>query len=336
MRRRKLIWVAIVGLVAIVAVALAGCAGAEGPQGPPGDVADITCAECHNDTTLVLARQVQNANSLHMTGGHSYYGSRADCSICHTSEGFTQRLAIGSVDIGEDTIIENASPINCRTCHEIHETYTAADFALRVDGPVTLELSGDTIDLGAGNVCASCHQPRWSYDIPEVGGGDYEITSSHFGPHYGPQSAIVVGVAGYGAFTGTSVHDKYVEDGCPVCHMPDAYGAYAGGHTMKIAYERSGREREYLVGCETCHSDIESLDRNDVQTEVQALVDELAELLIAAGIMDEDGDAVVGTYSSAQAGALWNYFMVTDDRSDGVHNPQYTKFLLQTAIAALE
>ncbi len=57
---------------------------------------------------------------------------------------------------------------------------------------------------------------------------------------------------------------------------------------------------------------------------------------IADGVMDATEHAVPGTYSSARAGALWNYLTVLEDRSDGVHNPKYAKDLLQAAIDALK
>jgi len=110
----------------------AGPAGAAGNPGPPGTA---ECSACHSDTTLITARQVQYANSLHGSG-FTFERNEADCAICHTSEGFTERIATGSVEIAGD--IENPSPVNCRTCHNIHTTYTQADWALTVDSPVTL------------------------------------------------------------------------------------------------------------------------------------------------------------------------------------------------------
>ncbi len=328
----------VIGLVVMLAVLVAGCTGPAGPTGPAGSAgpagptASVECADCHNETTLVKARQVQYEASLHGSG-FTFERNEADCAICHTSEGFTERIATGSVEISGD--IENPSPVNCRTCHNIHDTFTEADWALRTDAPVTLELTGDTIDLGKGNLCTSCHQPRWAYEIPQVGGGDVEITSTRFGPHHGPQSTILVGVGGYGEFAGTSVHAS-VPDGCTTCHMANAYGKQAGGHTMKMVYEYHGNDVENVAGCESCHSGIESFDRNGLQTEVQTLIDELKGLLVAEGLITESGSGVTGTFTSAQAGALWNYKTVTEDRSVGVHNPQFAKELLQIAIDALK
>ena len=83
------------------------CAGEPGATGTSGTE---VCSTCHDDTTLVLARQVQWANSLHGSG-FTFERNSADCANCHASEGFAERLATGSAEIAED--IENPSPVNC-------------------------------------------------------------------------------------------------------------------------------------------------------------------------------------------------------------------------------
>ncbi len=301
-----------------------------------GGVSDASCSDCHNDTTLIVSKEVQWEASLHGSG-MTFERNGADCAICHTSEGFTERIAGDTFEISAD--IQNSSPINCRTCHNIHDTYTSTDWALTTTEPVTFELTGDTYDLGNSNLCASCHQPRPSYDIPQAGEGDVEITSTRFGPHHGPQSSMIVGVGGFGdEYTGSNVHYDAVNNGCISCHMTDgAYGKQAGGHTMNVTYEYHGETVEYLAGCTGCHTDIESFDRNGVQAEVEELLEEARGLLVAQGLIDgESGSGIAGTFTSEQAGALWNYKTVEEDRSNGIHNPGFTKYLLETAIDALK
>ena len=294
-----------------------------------------SCMDCHNDTTLILAREVQCSTSFH-GAGMTFERNGADCANCHTSEGFTERIAAGTFEISED--VQNPSPVNCRTCHNIHDTYSSTDWALTTTAPVTIELTGDTFDVGKANLCANCHQPRPA-DVPQAGGGDYEITSTRFGPHHGPQSTMLAGLGGYGdEYTGSNVHYQNVEDGCISCHMTDnAYGKQAGGHTMNVTYEYHGETVEYLAGCISCHADIETFDRNEVQTEVEEMLEEAHGLLVAQGLIDgESGSGIAGTFTSEQAGALWNYKTVEEDRSNGIHNPGFAKFLLQTAIDALK
>ena len=299
-----------------------------------------TCADCHNNTTLIVSKEVQYSNSVHGTG-LNFERNTAACAVCHTSEGFTERIAAGTgkLEVAEDApAIQNASPVNCRTCHNIHDTYTKADWALKTTSAVTIQLTGDVYDKGGSNLCVNCHQPRLDYTIPVAAGGDVEIKSVRFGPHYGVQSTMLLGVGGYGEYKGSNVHYDAVDEGCISCHMTDsAFGKQAGGHTLKMSYTYREAKTEFLAGCLKCHEDIESFDRNGVQTETAKLVEELHSLLVKQGLLDaETGSGIVGTFSSEQLGALWNYKTVEGDKSGGVHNPGYAKFLLQTGIDALK
>ncbi len=322
----KWLTVIVVGIALIVGgLLMQGCSG--------GGLSAEGCSDCHDDSTLIQSRQVQWENSLH-GAGYTFERNSAACGTCHTSEGFATRLEVGSWDVGED-VIDNPTPVNCRTCHEIHTSYTEDDWALTVNGPITLEYSGETVDFGSGgNLCASCHQPRSTeFGIPEAGGGDYEITSTRFGPHHGPQSTVLTGLAGFNVGTTSAVHAT--EDGCVMCHMSDAYGKQAGGHTMNTAYEYHDEMIESTASCEACHSDIEDFDYEGVRAEVEVMMEELNGLLVAQGLLTNTGSSVPGVYTSEQAGALWNYKTILEDRSNGIHNAKFTKALLQAALDAL-
>ncbi|MEE8414002.1 MAG: cytochrome c3 family protein [Dehalococcoidales bacterium] len=316
-------WLAIGALVVLAtigAIFIVGCAGLTGPTGPAGADgvnAAATCNDCHNDTTLVYSKSFQSAQTVHQTGtAWSYAGGRAGCTACHSSEGFQEMVAtgIGIEDFEEAT--PNPSPQNCRTCHEIHTTYTKADFALSTTSPVDLIAFDATYDRGKGNLCATCHQPRRAG--PEEGAGDYEITSTHWGPHHGPQSMVLLGIGGYGVADSQSVHYSMVTEGCPTCHMP----------------EESHLLAPTTAACQSCHADLDTLDRNGVQTEIKALFEELGELLEGKSL--HDGHPNPGTYSEEVAGAAWNYMIVYEDASWGVHNPPWTKAILEESIAALK
>jgi hypothetical protein len=299
-----------------------------------------SCADCHNSTTQIVSKDVQYSASVHATGT-AFARNAADCAVCHTSEGYTEGVKAGTFTVAED--VQNPSPINCRTCHNIHDTNTSADWALKTVAPVVLALTGDTYDKGNSNLCATCHQPRTGTDVPVAGGADVEITSTRYGPHHGPQSSMLLGVGGYGEYSGSNVHYSAIDDGCITCHMTDgAYGNQAGGHNMGVTYGEGEEKSEYLAGCITCHEDIETFDRNGVQTDVAAMAEEVRVLLVKQGLIvaenipGEIPGGVAGTFTAEQAGALWNYKTVMEDRSMGIHNPGYTKFLLQAALDALK
>ncbi len=320
------------GLLLLVVLLLAACqaapgergpAGSAGPPGPPGEMvaADLTCTQCHNDSTLIVSKKLQWEQSTHATGGAYVRGTSASCAGCHSSEGFTARIAAGLDPDEVEAGVPNPSPQNCRTCHQIHTTYTKADFGLESTAPVKLfaqDING-TYDSGRGNLCANCHQPRRTLALyPPTEDGMVEVNSTHWGPHHGMEAAMFIGVGA--SKTGSpSAHYQIAEDGCVTCHMGE---------------DRNHTFEPQLSACQTCHADLDTFDRNGVQTEVEELMEELATLLEAKGAL-HDGHPVVGKYPTAVAYALWDYLVVLEDQSFGVHNSQYTRTLLKTAIEAL-
>jgi hypothetical protein len=293
----------------------AGPAGLSGPEGPSGAMG---CAGCHNAQTTLAVKTMEYEQSKHWWGGNHVRGSSPACAGCHASEGFTTRVEAGLQPDEVTAGVTTPTPIRCRTCHQIHETHTPDDWALRVQGPVILMASGATFDRGAGNLCASCHQPRAA--PPERGGGDVEITSPRWDAHR-TQAAVLLGLGGYGPSSGPGIHYMAIQDACVTCHMGPS---------------RVHTKDAQLPGCQTCHEGLGSFDRNSVQTQVNALFDELEELLLANGILRPNGQAEPGTYAEEVAGAFWNYKFVYYDRSSGVHNPGYIKELLQSSIDALK
>jgi hypothetical protein len=91
-----------------------------------------------------------------------------------------------------------------------------------------------------------------------------------------------------------------------------------------------------VATCVTCHADAKSFDVNGVQTEVKDKLEKVKAALIAKNLMDKDGVIVVGDYPEAQAAALWNYLLVEEDKSEGVHNADYANALLDQALEALK
>lgn len=333
----------IFGLVlAAQVVMLTSCEGPEGPEGPQGPVGEdgsAICGDCHDMTTDLYAKVIQYEASIHRTGGN-YERSTVGCAHCHTHEGFLEQLETGAV--AED--IFNPTPINCRTCHPIHETYTQADYALR--GTEAFELAfmddGVTYDMGNANVCSRCHQPRTPDPMPEVGGADVTIGSPYWGYHHGPQAAIMVGEGGVrlpGSIDYNSVANKHyesVDDGCVDCHMAKAFGSQAGGHTFNVTYFYHGSTTPNMAACTDCHSGATNFDILGGQTEIHGLLDSLYTLLVAEGVIaDGDHRITPGTYTAEQAAAFLNWQIMEEDRSLGVHNLGYTRAILVNTIETM-
>jgi len=323
----------------------AGAAGAAGPAGPAGEAgedglpgadapaleaAELSCTGCHEDTGIIVSKNAQLAQSVHGAGGAYVRGSSERCAGCHGSEGPMARIRAGGSPHDESIVgVVNVSPYNCRTCHQIHTTYTEDDFNLEGDqAPVTLEMTGGTFDGGPGNLCVNCHQFR--NELPVAVDGMIEIATTRFGPHYGAESQMLLGEGGLGVTGSVSPHYEEVEGTCAGCHMGEERN-----HTFVPAVSR----------CVTCHEGIDSFDLEGVQTEVEALMDELHELLIGTGIIDvtildsETGEighrTVEGVYPEAVASAMWNYMFIYSEQSHGVHNPLFAKTLLTSSIEAL-
>ena len=323
----------------------------EGPQGPPGSAgADgvdgvngvdgkdgaESCSACHASNTDLYAKQIQYRSSIHATGGN-FERNITRCAGCHTHEGFLERLTTGMLETAET--IQNPTPINCRTCHLIHETYDVSDYDLRVTEPVEL-INGGTVDFGKGNMCINCHQSR-PYVIPDMATDSTEISSSRWGTHHGPQSTLIFGLGGY-EIPGSeeysdSPHKDLITDGCITCHMATAFGNTGGGHTFNMNYESHGRERPNIVACTQCHAGAEDFNINGTQDEIASLLNELEELLIAEGVYNTDTELWnTGNYPTDVAGAALNYIFIKEDRSSGVHNYNYAKALLTNSIESLK
>ncbi|MGB7874329.1 MAG: hypothetical protein WBL25_08080, partial [Anaerolineales bacterium] len=91
--------------------------------------------------------------------------------------------------------------------------------------------------------------------------------------------------------------------------------------------------------CQGCHADIESFDFSGLQTDVQAQLDQIGEALVAEGVLSDitvDGHPIVEEAPEGVATALYNWIYIAhEDKSLGVHNPAYTKALLEASFEAL-
>ena len=321
-----------------LAFLLAGEDGTDGIDGKDGADGNVTCLNCHT-TAKKEAITAQYEMSVHGLSPHAgsptyiYAGageSRKDCAICHTHEGFVEVMFTGRDSIAQ--ALAAPTRIGCETCHSKHVSFDftadGQDYALRATKPVNLIMDERSIDFGSStNLCVNCHQPREGAPKADANGNFY-ISSSRYGAHHGPQSTLLDGIGGYEVGTGypgrgTHAHRKNAD--CTTCHMHQ-YKDQHGGHTFKVS----------VAGCTACHSSATSLDVKGVQTEVAALMTELKGLLVAKGVITTTGSRKVGTFPINVAGAAYNYNLIEEDRSMGVHNPVYIKKILQNSIAAMK
>lgn len=330
---------------------LAGIDGVDGQDGQNGvngtnGVGAESCIACHSNS-----HREPIESSYEMSGHYNqtimYDGSlltdytnqsffNGSCSECHSNEGY-----INYINGKTPETIDGPTVVSCVTCHDKHGTFDfendGNDYALRNFDPVPLrKVNSDyVIDYGdMSNVCISCHQPRTipRLDADEAGVEDGLIeVPNRYGPHYGAQSIMLEGI--YGAeIAGSSEYPAAVSSAhrnaasCVSCHMGDP-NENDGQHSMIAT----------LTSCVSCHGDGTETLITNLQTEVDGYMAELEVLFTTHGLLDSEGDLVYDVeYPAAVADAYWNYKMVYYDHSKGVHNPTYTRALLQNSIEAVE
>ncbi len=258
--------------------------------------------------------------------------------------------------------------VHCTTCHDSSaqndphttgEAYMPGSFPLRVpagaNDQAVLELSSaaataDGTPAGkytVGNACIWCHKSR--KDSTDYIGVANNISSSHWGPHEGPQSDVYTGKGGYryaGKTYGTSQHASF-DKGCVTCHMPEvAENQGIGDHSFAPR----------LDTCKTCHSTAKNFDVLSGQTTVKAGLQRLRETLNNLQLLTRDAGPTFGPLDDVAladqnfkldlarpknpvdantAGALYNYFVLSRGSAFGVHNPAYTRQLLFDSIEKL-
>jgi len=322
----------------------AGTNGTNGTNGVDGKDANENCIQCHNNDAVIETKLAQWENSVHATGGNAGYCNRDGCLQCHVSQGFLQAVATGSTDNLD--IPDEPQQQNCYTCHKIHTTFTAADWALTKPGAETmLEQYGGadvTYDLGTSNQCVACHQ-AWALDpAPVKDGPDFDIPDTHWGVHHGPQANMLLGKFGYeveGTTAFPTSNPHAAGDGCVNCHMSLPYGYVAGGHSWTMTYVVHGTETLNTTGClvSGCHSSSTTLTTllTTLHTDIEEKMATLEAQLEAAGLLTSTGGGVAGTFPANEALNYIVYNVVEGDGSMGVHNPEYIKTLLDNSIESM-
>ena len=334
----------LLGLLIVATVLFTACAGPQGPEGPAGpagpagpqgpageaadiNVADLSCTECHNDTSVISSKKASWEQSLHGSGtAFLEEGGRNDCAFCHSGATFSAAVAAGQNFTQVEAGDANPTHQDCRTCHQIHTSYTTEDWALETDANVALVTGGETFEGGSGNLCANCHQARryMANFVDKTDATKYDATA-RFNTHYIVQADMLMGLGDFGVDGDPGAHYSMVENTCVGCHMGDS-----AAHGFE----------PQLVKCQECHKEVEDFNVNGYLTEFEEKYAQLEQALVAAGLLtaNEDGTfaTVPGTYDAGPSQALFIYNLVHEDGSEGIHNPTYFNDLLDHALEALQ
>ena len=309
---------------------------------------------------------------------------RAAGTVGTTNGGVVANLKSGELSffdpvkksVGEATYAGSASvaEVYCTTCHAVTDandphrtgaTWTPGSFPLRVPSDATsvsfIEKSASTAAitgssagaLGASNTCIWCHKSR--KDVTSYITASNVLTSTHWGPHEGPQADVFSAKGGYqysGKTYGTSTHQ--VKLGCIDCHMP---GVVANSGVVDHSFNPR------LSACQNCHVGATSFDMNGGQSLIKAAMHELqvalngigaltrstaapyqplaaSELADSAFDLDQTrpgggADGGPSVLTADQAGALYNYIIVARGGAMGVHNPKYVQQLVFDSYVAI-
>jgi len=286
-----------------------------------------SCAECHShEGYLEFARTGDVANNF--TNPSPWV-----CQTCHDfhtdfeSGDYAIRLGDAVTLMADETeVVDGGINNTCINCHQSRRVVAAYDDEI-VDTTYTRKFTGDDIAVyttaavgPAGTITLDQSGATDTlvvvFDIP-VATHAY-ISSTHAGPHHGPQANVWSGQAA-GTVDGTTYAPH--APGCVSCHMgPDS------GHTF-----------EPVEGnCAECHSADKLPGLDATADRLEAIALELA-AMHAVHIDDswESGDALFGAvhpvYASlarADFNAWWDFTLVMEDRSFGAHNPVYVNTLL--------
>jgi predicted CXXCH cytochrome family protein len=270
-------------------------------QNPKAEI----CGRCHQgDHQPEYPEWQTSLHSMSDTNASPFltnmFRTNANCSACHTYQGFLQ-------NVNDTSIVPNianppgaaALPLVCAACHNPHSN--TIDKQLR---------------LSKEQLCQKCHNPEYDPAHPAPGTEIHNTASFMLEAKGGYE---------YAGYTYQSSMHKYaVTDKCVTCHMhstPYVSGTQPAttGHT----FEPKGK------ACVGCHVDFDTLAATFDFRRVQTTTDSIANVLSAKLAAATSTDSATDAFKRAK----FNYDFVEADMSHGVHNTQYAQGLLKSAIA---
>ena len=333
--------------------------------------ARIQCESCHGPgsmhvgaaNVMAVTLDAQNCAWCHDEGDHHVFPAqwrasahavlssgqtRASCAQCHNGQGF-----VDYIESGKQPLTSNYSEvvkISCAVCHDPHSVENPHQLRTM---DATLVNGYEITGAGNGTLCMNCHHAR--QDAVEYTNDYLDNLSTHYGPHHGPQADVLVGknAITFGQNIESSPHLAATTDACVRCHMYPASSDSLGNVILvgSHSFNMSENGVDNVAACFDCHGDFgpdfsdkkcyingnADLDGNGVadglQIEVEGLLDQLKALLP----QDENGEVSItdSSVTLTEAQAAYDYLMVEEDRSLGVHNPRFVFGILKASIEAL-
>ena len=348
-------------LVNFATIGCESCHGAGNEHATTADISKIAisldagiCQSCHD------APWRHDVGTMWNNSGHakpvwensSTQGTTlASCQRCHIAQGyidFTKGVATNTVGW---TVANGNYGISCQTCHDPHGNDNGHE--LRKE-PLASDTLGNGYNYGTyggtGNICFNCHKARRD-NVSYI--ATTKTVNSTWGPHHSTQADNLLGLNA-AAFTSqpfvSGGHKDALTNACNDCHMAATTDTgtvtrdQVGGHSWNMSYAPTGYD--HTVGCKNCHGSSKThfsdwqaamdYDGNgkveDVQTEVHGCLTKLALALPH----NADGTIAYAQITNQnQMRAYWNYQLISNDGSFGIHNAKFAFDVLTKSLAAL-
>jgi len=335
----------------------------------------VVCGQCHGPYYDDYERSA-HSEMVEELADPNFVGSNprlyvAVCYRCHSApfrvEQVDRKLSIGKTRDEVDAEINNLSndalmayvavsheTTGCVTCHDPHRN---TDYLTKEGKQAFLRRrigNTDTTDIAPGtppkqhttfnHICASCHNGRGANPSDSA----LQTATARPNMHESNQFNMLMGIGGVESVTGGQdpALPAYVRrmahaeapSQCVHCHMPDSR------HTMTVSYDK---------GCAPCHTPADaSVRAGAVKNEIQLALFALRERL-RRWAQQQFGDPDLWDYTAliAELGktappqgqvpievkrARHNYYFVLRDASFGIHNPPYTRHLINIANIELD
>lgn len=309
----------------------------------------MACIECHNDVEgYYLRANEQMENSAHFDDHLldvivNLNGVDQDVNTCggecHTHQGFLRTFDSLTVKTTK------YSTMTCFTCHDPHtgDYGSWSDTTMRALGEFTFLANDSVYAMGNSNMCVHCHQAK-SAGPSAAETGDVLIDED-FGPHYSGQADLFAGTGGF-RFSTTPVGNSHVQlfdaGGCLACHFGNGQGYQFAEHTFRLEKIEGADTTDYFNNCVACHEVADNfyqiVEGGSSQIDnIATFIDSLEVLLKSRAYLDptdpEGGRFLVDSLIPADAARImYNYLLVRDEGSDGIHNPAYAELLLAESI----
>jgi len=346
----------------LVNLATIGCESCHGPGSEHASTTDTNkmdmsmgagkCGQCHDEPWRhnIYAMYKNSKHSAPVMEGRTVTTGRnsfSDCNRCHdgyTYMGFTKNQALPPNLTTADQV-----GITCAACHEPHGNTN--DFSLRKcpTGADTLSGGYTYNNAGTGKVCLDCHKARRSPNWYIITKGSF---SSTWGPHESTQGDVVLGknAATFNGVPYLGGSHQNVGGLCVGCHMAPTTDTgtvqrdKVGGHTWNL--HDAASNYDHVKGCTGCHPGVTSFDdfvapqdfdgnglTESWQKEVAGCISKLGHTLPHTGYDTVNWQIIARDSNNLNLRkAYWNYLLIRNDKSLGIHNPFFAVQVLLTSV----